>query len=89
MAHVLAKFSVESYAKWRPIFNANESVRAQAGCQSAQVFRDGNNPFEILILFEWDELENARKFTSSAELKAAMEESGMKGAPEFNFLHEV
>ncbi|MCH2525237.1 MAG: antibiotic biosynthesis monooxygenase [Dehalococcoidia bacterium] len=89
MAHVLVKFSVESYAKWRPMFNANESFRAQAGCQSAQVFRDGNNPFEILVLFEWDELENARKFSTSPELKAAMEESGVKGEAQFNFLHEV
>lgn len=89
MAHMLVKLNIESYAKWRPIFDGHESFRTAAGALSAQVFRSGDDPFQVFVLMEWDELERARQFAISDELKAAMEQSGMTGPPEISFMSEV
>ena len=89
MAHVLLQFTVESYAKWKPIFDSKEDFRTQAGCLGAQIFRSGNNPLEVFCLLEWDELENARTFAASSELKKGMEEAGVTGEQNINFLHQV
>mgnify|MGYP001361419660 CR=1 FL=1 len=89
MAHALLQFTVESYAKWKPVFDAKEDLRAQAGVLGTQIFRSGNNPREVFVLLEWEELEKARVFYASPEFKQAMEEAGVNGEPNINFLHEV
>ena len=53
------------------------------------VFRSGDNPFEVLVLMEWEELEMARKWATSDTLKAAMEESGVNEEPTVTFLTQV
>ena len=57
MAHVIFRHTVESYAKWRPLFNEQASLREAAGAiGDPMVFRSGDNPFEVLVLMEWEEL---------------------------------
>ncbi len=90
MAHVIFRHTVESYAKWRPLFNEQASLREAAGAiGEPMVFRSGDNPFEVLVLMEWEELEMARKWAVSDELKAAMEESGVNDEPTVTFLTQV
>jgi quinol monooxygenase YgiN len=89
MAHMLVRHKVESFAKWRPAFNEHEPARKEAGCLGAQVFRSGNDPFEVFVLLEWDELERARQFAESPELRQAMEQAGVADQPDIYFLHEV
>ena len=90
MAHVLVRHKVESYAKWRPIFDAHDATRRAAGAiGTPQVFRSGDDPWEVLILMEWDELENARKFVASDDLGEVMQNAGVTDQPTIFFLSEV
>ena len=41
------------------------------------------------MLFEWDKIENAKKFASSEDLKKTMEQAGVIGIPHIHFLNEV
>lgn len=41
------------------------------------------------MLFEWDKVENAKKFASSEDLKKTMEQAGVIGIPHIHFLNEV
>ena len=54
-----------------------------------QVFRSAENPNEVVILLEWDSLENARRFTQSDDLRAAMQRAGVTGPPDIYFLEEA
>ena len=90
MAHLLVRQKVESYAKWRPVFDEHDATRVAAGqVGMPQVFRSGDDPWEVVILMEWDELERARQFTSSPELKEAMEKAGVTDMPTITFLSQV
>ena len=90
MAHVLVRSKVESYAKWRPVFDEHDGARRAAGAiGTPQVFRSGDDPYEVLVLIEWDELENARKFVASDDLRAAMQSAGVTDQPTVFFLQGV
>jgi hypothetical protein len=41
------------------------------------------------MLFEFDSVENAKKFSMSGELKKTMEEAGVVGVPHIHLLKEV
>jgi hypothetical protein len=43
----------------------------------------------VFILFEWDTVENAKKFGMSDDLKKTMEQAGVIGKPHIHFLKEV
>ncbi|MDE2861384.1 MAG: hypothetical protein OYI31_05300 [Chloroflexota bacterium] len=90
MAHLLIRHKVESYAKWRPAFNEQAADRQAAGQEGeAQVFRSGDDPWEVLVLMEWDELERARQFAASDATREAMQAAGVTDEPTFHFLQGV
>ena len=89
MAHLLVHHKVEDYNKWKPFFDEHASFRSQNGCKDGKVFRSTNNPNEIFILFEWDNIANAQKFAQSDNLKEIMKKAGVIGMPEAHFLEEA
>ena len=58
------------------------------GEKTYQIFHTANNPKNLVLLFEWDNLENGRQFVKSKELRQAMREAGVSDKPEFYFLEK-
>lgn len=86
MTTVLIKHPVEDYAKWKDAFDAFIDNRKAAGEQSYHIYRTINNQNNLVIVFEWDNAENAITFLQSDELKAAMQQAGVAGPPEINIM---
>jgi hypothetical protein len=86
--YVIVKYKVADYARWKPIFDADGANRQAGGCKGGQLFRSADDPNEVVMLFEWD-LEKARQFSQSEELRAKMQEAGVLGPPDFYFLEEI
>ena len=61
MAYVLVSHKAEDYNKWKPVYDGHESTRKKSGSRGAHLFRNKDNPNEIVILLEWDSFENAKK----------------------------
>ncbi len=76
MPYMLIRHTVADYEKWKPVFDAHQAVRKPAGGKGGQLFRNADNPNETLVLFEWDNLQNARKFTLSEDLHKTIEKAG-------------
>ncbi len=89
MAHLLVHHKVEDYNKWKAGFDGHSSFRSQSGSKGGKVLRSLNNPNEIFILFEWDNVTNAQKFSQSDNLKEAMKNAGVVSIPEIYFLEEA
>ena len=51
--------------------------------------RNANDPNELVILFEWDSLENARRFANADDLREAMQQAGVADQPDVYFLEEI
>ena len=83
---LLITHELEDYEKWRPLFDEDESNRAAAGMLTLGVAKDKDNANMISIMFAFDDLEKAREFTDSEELKTTMQEAGVIGAPTFTWM---
>ncbi len=89
MPYSLARLKVEDYAKWKPVFDEiAPSRKASGGAKNGILFQDADKPNEITILIEWDNLENARKFIQSEDVKKSLKKSGTIKS-DFYFLNDV
>ena len=89
MAYMFVRHSVKNYEAWKSIFDSVADIRRSGGERAYQIFRQGNGSDEVVALFEWDNLDNARAYFGSPELKAAMERAGVISKPEILFLEEA
>jgi len=89
MAHILVIHGVEDYAKWKSVFDEDDSRRKTSGGGNYQLYRSDSDPNQIVVLFEWDTVANAQKFAESDELRERMEEAGVTGRPDIYFLNEA
>jgi len=89
MTNLLIRHKVNDYDVWRSAFDSFAETRKSSGEQSFQIYRpaeDGNN---LHLLFEWDNVENAKKFLDSPILKETMQKAGVIEAPEIKFFGEA
>ena len=85
MVNVIVRHKVEDFEKWKPVYDEHDSTRKEAGCQSDQVLQNGDDPNDVAISFDWDSLENFKKFEESDTLKEAMQKAGVIGKPDFYY----
>lgn len=89
MPYALVRHKVEDYERWKPVFDEDAANREAGGSKGGYLFRNADDPNELLILFEWDELENVRRFGQSDELRQKMQRAGVADRPDFYFLEEI
>ena len=89
MPYITIRHKVKDYDAWKPLFDAHGATRAAAGCKGGHLLRSVDDPNEVVIFFEWDTMENARRFASSPDLKEAMEQAGVVDQPDVYFLENV
>ena len=89
MSYILVHHQVKNYNNWKAVFDEHTDVRAQSGSKGGKVFRNANNPNDLFILLEWDNLDNAKKFTQSENLGETMQRAGVVGMPDVCYLEEA
>lgn len=89
MASMFIKHRVADFGKWKPAFDEHEPARRQFGATAHSVHRDAADPNVVIVAFRVEDLARAREFVASEDLKAAMENAGVVGAPEFWFTEDV
>lgn len=80
---------VEDYAKFKSAFEEGIAMRKAGGEKSYQIFHTADDPNDLVLLFEWDNLDNVRKYAQSRKLREAMQQAGVSSKPEMYFLEEV
>jgi heme-degrading monooxygenase HmoA len=89
MATMFARATVQDYETWKAVFDSMSGLRRQYGEQSYRILQQENGSTELFVLFEWDNLENARRYATSSELREAMQRANFAEKPEFLFLEEA
>ena len=73
--------------------SGDETVSLAGGAGSYYItvlyYGNADDPNEVVVLFKWDTLENARWFAKSGALPEAMQLPGDSGPTEIYFLDEV
>jgi heme-degrading monooxygenase HmoA len=89
MAGMLVQHTVKDFENWKKVYDSQAALRISNGFLSDQIYHDANDRNKLVILFKWNSLENARKFSRSPELKASMEKAGVDGMPTITFLNDT
>ncbi len=89
MSYLLVRHKVKEFQTWKTAYDQHREMRKSGGCMSEQLLRSKDDPNSVIALFEWDDLNKARKFASSDDLRQTMQRAGVLGQPEFFFLEEV
>lgn len=89
MVDILIKHTVEDYDAWKPGFDDHDSTREEYGQLGYELYRVSDDPNAIVIMMEWDSVENAQRFLEESDVKEKMAELGVIGEPEIYFLDSI
>ena len=81
VTHIVKDFDV-----WKKSFDEHESMRTANGITLRAMGRDMKNPNKVLIFLKIDDLQKAKDFSVSPNLKEAMQKSGVISKPEVIFV---
>lgn len=87
MAHyMLVRHKVRDFSAWKRGYDAHAPKRREAGLTDRYVLRGADDPNEIIVLFEARDLDGAKSFAGSADLRETMQKAGVVDKPDIYFL---
>lgn len=89
MATLFVRHQVADYPAWRRIYDGFEPTRKALGVTADAVYQAADDPNEITATHEFATLDAAQAFAGSSELRAAMHDAGVVGAPTIWFTQRV
>jgi hypothetical protein len=71
---------VTDFAAWRKVYDAFDAKRREMGVTGQAVYRSIDDANDVTVTHDFTNA--AKAFASSPDLKAAMENAGVKGTPQ-------
>ena len=87
MNHLLIRHKVSDFAAWKASYDTHAGARASAGLTELHLLRSIDNPNEVVMLFAVADLNKAKAFGASDDLRAAMQKAGVTDKPDVYFLN--
>lgn len=87
MNHLLIRHKVSDFTIWKVAYDAHAASRTTAGLTELHLLRSIDNPNEVVILFSVADLNKAKTFAASDDLRAAMQRAGVTDKPDIYFLN--
>ena len=88
MPYLLVRHKVADFSKWKTAYDAHLSVRQKAGLKEEHLMRNTENPNETFVLFEAEDLQKAKAFGASSDLREVMQKAGVVDKPDIYFLSD-
>lgn len=88
-AAAMISHPVADFASWKAGFDAHEDDRRAAGILGHHVNRGEEDPNLVAVYMAIGDIDRARAFAESEELKAKMAEVGVTGPPEISWMTPV
>ena len=88
MPYLLVRHKVMDYEQWKSAFDAHSVTRQANGSRGGQLFRNATDPDELIVLLEWHDLEQARQFAGSEDLREVMQQAGVVDHIDIYFLKD-
>ena len=81
MTTLFVRHQVTDYSKWRTVYDGIAPIQKAMGVQDQAVYQAIDNPNDITVTHEFATLDAARTWAGSPELRSAMHDAGVQGAP--------
>jgi len=89
MIHVLVHHKVADFNRWKESFDSHLNTRMHAGELGFRLFQNVDDPRDVTLLLDWDTVQNARKFIGSDELRSRMQQAGVVGVPDVQYVEDA
>ena len=89
MVRMFVRHKVHDYDAWRKGYDAFDPTRIRLGAQGHAVYRDVDDGNDVTAWHDFNNLDAARAFADSHELREAMKGAGVVGAPAIWFAHHT
>lgn len=89
MAIVILNHRVKDFGVWKPYYDADQPRRAAAGLKELHVCSKEDDPNEVYLIFEAEDVARAMKMMENPELHKVMEEAGIIRKPAVTVLKKV
>jgi len=79
---LFVRHEVADYGVWKKAYDGFASAQKKAGVIYQAVYQSVDDPNDVTVIHDFHSLDKAKAFAASPDPKAAMEKSGVKGAPQ-------
>ena len=86
---IMVKHSVASYPAWKEVYMGHDSVRQAYGITPMFIARGSEDTTTVLVMNKLTDVQKAKDFAASPDLKMVMEKAGVTGPPTVAFLDVV
>jgi hypothetical protein len=83
---MLIQHNVRDYDEWKRGYDAHLPKRTEAGMTEKCLACDSDDPNDVTMLFEVADLDLARSFADSDDLRETMQRCGVISKPDVQFL---
>lgn len=87
-SYLLVRHKVSDFAQWKRGYDAHLPRRAEAGLTEKYLLRDAQDPNEVTLFFEAQDIQRAKAFVESADLRETMQKIGVVDKPDIRFLND-
>ena len=82
------RHDVADYAAWKKGYDGFANYQKTHGVIHESVYQSIDNPNDITVIHDFNNINEAKAFAGSAELKATMSKLGVKGTPQIWYTTE-
>ena len=86
-SYMLVRHQVRDFPEWKRGYDAHLPKRVEAGLTEKYLLRGADDPNQLVLMFEAQDLNRAKAFAESAELKETMQKVGVVDKPDIYFLN--
>jgi hypothetical protein len=88
-AALIVRHRVANFETWKQIFDSMFELRKRHGWIATIVYRDAADPNVVTIVNRVQDIDSAKRYGGSEELRAGMSRAGVQGAPDIFFVEEA
>ena len=88
-AALIVRHRVANFETWKSVFDSMTDLRRSHGWTQATVYRDAADPNMVTIVNRVSDLDGAKRYGASPELRAGMQKGGVQGPPEIFFVEQA
>jgi hypothetical protein len=82
MAVIIVRQKVKDFVAWKSVYDQYNDARKDIGVKMAAIHRDPDDPNTVIVMHQFDNIDEVYNFSESEEGRAIMERSGIIGEPE-------
>ena len=86
-SYMLVRHKVQNFSEWKLGYDAHLPKRVEGGLTEKHLLQGADDPNEVIVLFEVQNLNRAKEFAESTDLRETMQKVGVLDKPDIYFLN--